>query len=127
MKTIRFEITYIKNPQIHQKGFVEVPDDIKEIGEFYYYDQYGFAIPREFTHHDGIGLTQIGATDEQLAELDKFLYQVHIECVDWVAEIICFEEDENRTFRKGDLVFQINDGEISTSEICKEWEKLHRD
>ena len=111
MKTISFEIIYGKNQEIHQNGYVEVPDDVNEDVEWFYYDKQGFAQPREFTHHDGIGITQIGATDEQQAEVDKFLQLVNVDLVDWVVDtIVTSEEDENETYMKGDLIVHINDG-----------------
>ena len=111
MKTIRFEIIYAKNHNIHQNGYVEVPDDESEEVEWFYYNQEGFEQPREFTHHDSIGITQIGATDEQQAEIDRFLELVNVDLVDWVTDtIVISEEDENETYFKGNLIIHINDG-----------------
>lgn len=109
-KTIRFEIQSKENPQIHQNGFVEVPNNAEETPEWYYYDSQGFAIPRVFTHHDGVG---IRATDEQNTEVDKFLEYVNYTYADWVQDVILTaEEDENKTYTKGGLIIQINDGHI---------------
>lgn len=111
MKTIEFEIIYNPNPQIHQNGYVEVPLNEDETVEWYFYNQSGMTQPREFTHHDGIGITQIGATEEQQAEIDKFLEIVHVDLVDWVQDVIVLsEEDENDTYTKGDLTIHVNDG-----------------
>ena len=119
MKTIEFKISSIKNPQIHQDGYVEVPSDENEMPEWFYYNQTGMAQPREFTHHDGIGITQIGATDEQLAELDAFDLAIHRDFVDWVNEVILLSrESDNRTYRKGDIVIKINEGAKLDINVC---------
>ena len=118
MKTIEFEIISKENPQIHQNGYVEVPADEEEMPEWFYFDQYGMTQPRMFTHHDGIGISQIGATDEQEKELDEFLTQVQFDFVDWVDEVILLsEEDEHETYAKGDLIIKINDGAKMECEI----------
>ena len=114
MKTIRFEICYAKNPQIHQNGYVEVPDGIDEVEEWFFYDQSGNVRSRMFTHHDGIGIDQIGATSEQQREIDKFLELVCVDLTDFVVDTIVWsEEDENETYVRGDLIIQINDGKCS--------------
>lgn len=113
MKTIEFEIISSKNPQISQMGYVEVPADEEEMPEWFYYDQSGIPQPRMFTHHDGIGINQIGATDEQEKELDEFLNQVQFELVDFVDDtILLSEEDEHKTYQKGDLIIKINGGAV---------------
>ena len=118
MKTIDFEIIFAKNPQISQRGYVEVPADEEEDVEWFYYNQSGMPQPRMFTHHDEIGISQIGATDEQEEELDEFLSQVQFEYVDFVDNIILLsEEDENRTYKKGDIIIKINDGAKMECEI----------
>lgn len=111
MQTINFEIIYQPNPQIHQNGFVEAPDDIEELPNWFYYDQSGIAQPREFTHHDGVGISQIGATEEQTSEIDRFLYLIHFELVDFVNDTILLAfEDERTSFVKGDILIKINGG-----------------
>ena len=111
MKTVEFKIQAKWNKDIYQVGYVELPDEEDEDVEWFYDDQNGFAIPNEFTHHDGIGLTQIGATEEQISEIDRFLELVRVDLVDWVQDVIIFsEEDENATYHRGDLIIIINDG-----------------
>lgn len=111
MKTIEFEVIFSKNPQIHQEGYVEVPADAEEEVEWFYYNQSGMPQPRMFTHHDGIGISQIGATDEQEKEIDEFLHQIQFDYVDYVDDIIILsEEDEHKTYHKGDLIIKINGG-----------------
>ena len=111
MKTIEFEISYAENQEIHQNGYVEVPDDEEDMSEWFYYNSQGFEIPRVFTHHDGIGISQIGATDEQLKELDDFKGELDKYC-DYVDEVIqTSEQNENKTYTKGCLIIRINDGE----------------
>lgn len=118
MKTIEFEIISSKNPQISQMGYVEVPADEEEMPEWFYYDQSGMPQPRMFTHHDGIGINQIGATDEQEKELNDFLHQVQFKYVDFVDDIIILsEEDEHKTYHKGDLIIKINGGAKMECEI----------
>ena len=70
VKTICFEIVYGKNQQIHQNGYVEIPDDENEEVEWVYFDQQGFEQSNQFTHHDGVGLTM---TDEQYAEIELLI------------------------------------------------------
>lgn len=113
MKTIEFEIISSKNPQISQMGYVEVPADADEDVEWFYYGQNGMPQSRMFTHHDGIGINQIGATDEQEEELNDFLNQVQFEYVDFVDDIIILsEEDEHKTYHKGSLIIKINGGAV---------------
>lgn len=127
MKTIEFEIISSKNPQISQMGYVEVPADEEEMPEWFYYDQSGMPQPRMFTHHDGIGINQIGATDEQEKELGEFLHQIQFDYVDYVDDIIILsEEDEHKTYHKGDLIIKINGGAVFEVEIedynSSEWD-----
>lgn len=118
MKTIEFQILYNKNNDIHQEGYVEVPSDVEELPEWFYYDQNGFVVPREFTHHDGIGLTQIGATAEQESELQRFYEIVHLEEVDFIDEVILTaDEDEHRTYIRDDITIIVNDGAKAELEI----------
>lgn len=115
MKTIRFEIQSKLNPQIHQNGYVEIPNDEDEVPEWFYYDQQGFAVPRVFTHHDGIGLT---ATDNQEMEIINFNEDIQYNYVDWVHDVILTaDEDENETYTKGTLIIQINDGKSCWSDL----------
>lgn len=111
MKTIEFEIIYAKNDNVHQDGFVEVPEDVEKFPEWFYVGNDGMPQPREFTHHDEIGIDQIGATEEQLAEIEHFKMQIHVEFPDYVNEVILTaDEDEHRTCVKGDLIININGG-----------------
>jgi len=110
MKTINFKIISNKNENIYQYGYVEVPEDVEEMPEWFYYDQNGFAIPRVFTHHDEIGLTQIGATSEQEAELEAFWKALDDE-VDFIEDaILTADEDENRTYVRENITLIINEG-----------------
>ena len=119
MKTINFKIIYNKNDDIYQEGYVEVPEDIEELPDWFYYDQNGFAQPRVFTNHDGIGLTQVGATTEQLNELDVFYKAVNDE-VDFIDDaILTADEDENRTYVRENLTLIINEGAKIGCEIQK--------
>jgi hypothetical protein len=126
MIEVNFEIIYAKNPNIHQDGYVEMPDDVEEDVEWFYYDQNGIAIPRQFTNHDEIGLTQIGATDEQKWEIDSFLTLINTEYVDWVNDVICTSDgNEQKTYTKGDLIIKINGGatfEVGVFNYCSDGE-----
>ena len=105
MKTIDFKIIYNKNNEVYQTGFVEVPDDIEEECEWFYYNQSGMTQPRMFTHHEGIGISQIGATFEQEDEV-----------------IVTSEEDENATYTRGDITIVINEGAKMECEIIPDIE-----
>lgn len=110
MKTIYFKIESTKNPQIYQEGYVEIPDDIEEPCEWYYYDQSGLTQPRPFIHHDGIGISQIGATNEQLHEIEEFSEEIYYSLVDWVEEVIIYsEETDKETMQKGNIKITIGD------------------
>lgn len=110
MRIIHFKIESKKNRNIYQSGYVEIPDDIEESADWFYYNQTGMAQPSEFTHHDEIGVTQIGATNAQIQEIDSFLEQIHVEHVEWVHEIILnAEENEQGIYKKGDLKIVINE------------------
>jgi hypothetical protein len=107
MKTIKFEIIANENKNVYQKGYVEVPEDIEEMPEWFYYDQQGFAIPRVFTHHDDVELT---ATDEQASDVDEFNITIADE-IDFINDaILNAEEDENRTYVRNDITIIVNDG-----------------
>lgn len=119
MKTINFKIISNKNENIYQEGYVEVPEDVEEMPEWFYYDQNGFAIPRAFTHHDEIGLTQIGATDEQASDIEEF-NRVIMDEIDFINDaILTADEDENRTYVRNDITIIVNDGAKFEVEICK--------
>ena len=109
---IEFQIRYAKNEQIYMNGFVEfeLNEDEEETDvEWSYYDQNGFAIPRQFVHHDGVELTP---TDEQNAEMDAFLEAVNVDYVDYVQDVIMTSnEKEEETYRRGDIIIDINGGE----------------
>ena len=110
MKTINFKIISNKNENIYQEGYVEVPEDVEEMPEWFYYDQNGFAIPRVFTHHDEIGLTKIGATDEQASDIEEF-NRVIMDEIDFINDaILNAEEDENRTYVRNNITIIVNDG-----------------
>lgn len=110
MKTIKFKIISNENKKIYQEGYVEVPEAVEEIPEWFYYDQNGFAIPRVFTHHDEIGITQIGATDEQEADIEEF-NRIIMDEIDFINDaILNAEEDENRTYIRNDITIIVNDG-----------------
>lgn len=110
MKTIEFQITYAKNENVYENGYCEIPDDLDEEVEYFFYNQSGLTQPRRFIHHDEIGLNRIGATDEQMSEVDNFKLEL-AEFVDFIAEAIeLAEEDDNRTYFKGDLIITINEG-----------------
>lgn len=108
-KIIDFRIINKGNEEIYQEGYVEIPDDVEKPGAWYYYNQTGMVQPRMFTHHDGIGISQIGATFEQEQEISEFLQEVQCDYVDWVEDVILnSEEDETGTFEKGNLIIKIN-------------------
>ena len=103
-----------------------MPDDVEELPDWFYYNQEGFAQPREFTNHDEIGLTQIGATNKQETELDSFAKALHDE-VDFINDVILTaEEDENRTYIRNDITIIVNDGAMFELEYedytSKEWD-----
>lgn len=109
MKTIEFSINYKLNPQIHQDGYVEIPENEDEEPNWYYYDSNGFITTTETTIHDGIRIE--GATYEQETELDRFYTITHFDLVDWVDGLILeSSEDEDEFWVKGDLIVKINDG-----------------
>ena len=109
MKTIYFKIISKKNREVYQEGYVEIPDDVEESADWFYYDQTGMVQPRMFTNHDGIGISQIGATFEQEQEISEFLQEVQYDYVDWVNDVILnSEEDEHETYEKGNLKIIIN-------------------
>ena len=103
MEIKNFEIKSIVNGNIYQTGYVEIPDDVEEEAEWFYTNQSGLSQAREFTHHDDIGLSQIGATEEQEFEIEEFLNEVHQE---WVTDIIL--TFDKGTYEKGDLVVTID-------------------
>lgn len=110
MKTINFEIIANKNENVYQKGYVEVPEDVEEMPEWFYYDQNGFAIPRVFTNHDEIGINQISATDEQESDIEEFNKAIMNE-IDFINDaILNAEENENRTYVRKDITIIVNDG-----------------
>lgn len=116
MKTIKFEIIANENENVYQKGYVEVPEDIEEMPEWFYYDQQDFAIPRVFTHHDDVELT---ATDEQIAEVEEFNEAIMDE-IDFINDaILTADEDENRTYVHDNITIIVNDGAKFEVEICK--------
>ena len=118
MKTIKFKIISNENKKIYQEGYVEVPEAVEEMPEWFYYDQNGFDVPRAFTHHDGIGLTQIGATDEQKSEIEKFNEIVFVDEIDFINDtILTAEETENRTYVRNDITIIVNDGAKMECEI----------
>ena len=124
MKTINFKIIYNENEDIYQVGYVEVPDDIEEESDWFYYDQNGFAQPRVFTHHEGVELT---ATPEQIAEIEKFNEIIYVDEVDWVNDVILTaEEDENHTYVRNDITIIVNKGaefELEYSDYhSKDWD-----
>nr|WP_304049909.1 hypothetical protein [Methanobrevibacter gottschalkii] len=108
-KIINFKIINKRNEEIYQEGYVEIPQNVEEPEEWFYYNQSGMVQPRMFTHHDGIGISQIGATFEQEQEISEFLQEVQCDYVDWVEDVILnSEEDEIRTFEKGSLIIELN-------------------
>ena len=120
MKTINFKIISNKNENIYQEGYVEVPEDVEEMPEWFYYDQNGFAIPRVFTHHDEIGLTQIGATDEQASDVDEFNRIIFADEIDFINDaILNAEEDENRTYVRKDITIIVNEGAKMECEVTE--------
>lgn len=104
MEIKNFEIKSIKNANIHQNGYVEVPDDVEEEAEWFYINQSGLSQAREFTHHDEIGVSQIGATEEQEFEIEQFLNEIHES--EWITDVIL--NFESGTYEKGDLVVTID-------------------
>lgn len=115
MKTIKFKIISNKNENIYQEGYVEIPKDIEEMPEWFYYDQQGFAIPRVFTHHDDVELT---ATDEQIAEVEEFNEAIMDE-IDFINDaILTADEDENRTYVSNNITIIVNDG-AKMELVCK--------
>lgn len=107
MKIINFKIKNVKNPEIYQMGYVEIPDDVNESEEWFYYNQTGMTQSRPFTHHDGVGLT---LTEEQNYEIEQFKELIQYELVDWVNDVILnAEEDEQGIYEKGDLKIVINE------------------
>ena len=110
MKTINWEITYAKNDDVYQYGDVEIPKDINESAEWTYYKEDGMPAPHFYIIHAGIGITQIGATDQQLEEIDDFRMQIQHTYCDVIDEIILLAgEDENDTYYVGDLIIKIGD------------------
>ena len=108
-KIINFKIINKRNEEIYQEGYVEIPQNVEEPEEWFYYNQSGMVQPRMFTHHDGIGISQIGATFEQEQEISEFLQEVQYDYVDWVNDVILnSEEDEHETYEKGNLKIIIN-------------------
>ena len=108
-KIINFKIINKRNEEIYQEGYVEIPQNVEEPEEWFYYNQSGMVQPRMFTHHDGIGIKQIGATFEQEQEISDFLQEVQYDYVDWVNDVILnSEEDEHETYEKGNLKIIIN-------------------
>ena len=106
MKTINFKITSKKNKEVYQEGYVEIPDDIEESEDWFYYNQSGMVQPRPFTHHDGVRIHQSFGQEN---EIDRFIELVHYEYVDWVNDVILnSEEDEHETYEKGNLKIIIN-------------------
>lgn len=99
-----FEIRSIMNKNVYQKGYVEIPNDVEIEVDWFYENQSGLSQAREFTHHDGIGLSQIGATEEQEFEIEEFLHEVHES--EWVTDVIL--NFESGTYRKGNLVVTID-------------------
>ena len=59
------------NKIVNAKGKIN-DDDLDEEVEYFFYNQSGLTQPRRFIHHDEIGLTSIGASDEQMSEVDNF-------------------------------------------------------
>lgn len=106
MKIINFKIKSKKN-EVYQEGYVEIPDDVEESADWFYYNQTGMTQSRPFTHHDGVGLT---LTEEQNYEIEQFKELVQYELVDWVNNVILnAEENEQGTYEKGDIIIQINE------------------
>lgn len=103
MEIKNFKIKSIRNPNIHQNGYVEIPNDVETEADWFYENQSGLSQTREFTHHDEIGLTQIGATEEQEFEIEEFLNEVHQE---WVTDTVL--NFDKGTYTKGDLVITID-------------------
>lgn len=124
MKTINFKIISNKNENIYQYGYVEVPEDVEEMPEWFYYDQNGFAIPRAFTHHDEIGLTQISATDEQESDIEEF-NRIIMDEIDFINDaILNAEEDENKKYVHNDITIIVNDGakfEVEFEDYNSDW------
>lgn len=115
IQKINFKIVYVLNPDIYQMGYIEFDDECEDSEvEWYYFDEQGFVIPREFTHHDGVG---VSITEEQSHEVDRFLELIHVELVDWVEGVICLSDvDENSTTQQDDLIIIINDGDDNGSD-----------
>ena len=106
MKTIYFKIISKKNREVYQEGYVEIPDDVEESADWFYYNQTGMTQSRPFTHHDGVRIHQ---SFSQENEIDRFIELVEYEYVDWVNDVILnSEEDEHETYEKGNLKIIIN-------------------
>ena len=106
MKTINFKIISKKNREVYQEGYVEIPQNVEEPEEWFYYNQTGMAQSRPFTHHDGVRIHQ---SFDQENEIDRFIELVQYEYVDWVNDVILnSEEDEHETYEKGNLKIIIN-------------------
>lgn len=119
MKTIFFKIISNENENIYQEGYVEVPDDVEELPEWFYYNQEGSAQPQIFTNHDEIGLTQIGATPEQEAELESFWKALDNDVIFIDDVILTAEEDENRTYVRNDITIIVNEGAKMECEVTE--------
>ena len=106
MKTIYFRIISKKNNEVYQEGYVEIPDDVEESADWFYYDQTGMAQSRSFTRHDGV---RIHPSFSQENEIDRFIELVEYEYVDWVNDVILnSEEDKYELCMLGDLIIEIN-------------------
>ena len=107
-KTIEFEIICEENPQIHQKGYVEVPEDENEFADYYYEDDNGFALPKLHTIHDGAGWK---ITEEERAEVEAFERLVAVEGIHLDFLIETSEEDDRCTYSHKGIEIRINGGE----------------
>lgn len=109
-KTIYFKIMAKENTDVYQEGYVEIPEDIEVEPDWFYYDQNGVAQSRAITHHDGIGLTQIGANHEQEVELDSFANALSEE-VDFIDDVILnADEEEHLIYIRKGIIIEVNEG-----------------
>ena len=106
MNTIYFKIISKKNREVYQEGYVEIPDDVEESADWFYYNQTGMTQSRPFTHHDGVRIHQ---SFSQENEIDRFIELVEYEYVDWVNDVILnSEEGKYELCQLGDLIIEIN-------------------
>ena len=110
METVNFKVTWNKNPEVHFKGYIDIPaqecedEDI----EWYYYDHQGFITQHKQVLHDGVGIK--GATYEQGCEIDSFKNDF-LEDSLWIETVIQEStENENKTYIRENCTLIINEG-----------------